>query len=61
MIKEITAKELNTESFINERVKEIKDAVGEGMAINALSGGVDSSTVTMLGHRALEAPQNRVH
>ncbi len=53
MIKEITAKELNTESFINERVKEIKDAVGEGMAINALSGGVDSSTVTMLGHRAL--------
>jgi GMP synthase (glutamine-hydrolysing) len=53
MIKEITAKELNTENFINERVKEIKDAVGEGTAINALSGGVDSSTVTMLGHRAL--------
>jgi GMP synthase (glutamine-hydrolysing) len=53
MIKEITAKELNTENFINERVKEIKEAVGEGTAINALSGGVDSSTVTMLGHRAL--------
>jgi GMP synthase (glutamine-hydrolysing) len=53
MIKEITAKELNTESFISEKVKEIKSAVGEGMAINALSGGVDSSTVTMLGHRAL--------
>jgi len=53
MIKEITAKELNTESFINERVKEIKDTVREGTAINALSGGVDSSTVTMLGHRAL--------
>jgi len=53
MIKEITAKELNTERFINEKVKEIKDAVGDGMAINALSGGVDSSTVTMLGHRAL--------
>jgi GMP synthase (glutamine-hydrolysing) len=27
--------------------------VGAGIAINALSGGVDSSTVTMLGHRAL--------
>ncbi|MDH3850975.1 MAG: asparagine synthase-related protein [Deltaproteobacteria bacterium] len=27
--------------------------VGDGIAINALSGGVDSSTVTMLGHRAL--------
>ncbi len=53
MIKEITAKELNTEGFINEKVKEIKGSVGEGMAINALSGGVDSSTVTMLGHRAL--------
>ena len=53
MIQEITARELDTERFINERVKEIRDAVGDGMAINALSGGVDSSTVTMLGHRAL--------
>jgi len=53
MIKEITAQELNTENFINEKVKEIRESVGDGMAINALSGGVDSSTVTMLGHRAL--------
>jgi GMP synthase (glutamine-hydrolysing) len=53
MIKEITAQELNTESFINEKVKEIQNMVGDGMAINALSGGVDSSTVTMLGHQAL--------
>jgi len=53
MITEITAQQLNTESFISEKVKEIKDAVGDGTAINALSGGVDSSTVTMLGHRAL--------
>ncbi|MGD0337841.1 MAG: asparagine synthase-related protein [Bacteroidota bacterium] len=53
MIKEITARALNTRSFINEKVEEIKNAVGDGMAINALSGGVDSSTVTMLGHRAL--------
>jgi GMP synthase (glutamine-hydrolysing) len=53
MTKEITAQELNTDRFINEKVKEIRDAVGGGMAINALSGGVDSSTVTMLGHRAL--------
>ena len=54
MIKEIAVQELKTEQFINEKVGEIKAAVGEGMAINALSGGVDSSTVTMLGHRALE-------
>jgi len=53
MTKEITAQELNTDRFINEKVKEIRGAVGDGMAINALSGGVDSSTVTMLGHRAL--------
>lgn len=53
MIEEITAQELNTEQFINEKVKEIKRVVADGMAINALSGGVDSSTVTMLGHRAL--------
>ena len=53
MINEITTKELNTEQFINTKVKEIKGAVGDGMAINALSGGVDSSTVTMLGHQAL--------
>jgi GMP synthase (glutamine-hydrolysing) len=53
MSKEITAKELKPEQFIAEKVKEIKDAVGDGLAINALSGGVDSSTVTMLGHRAL--------
>jgi len=53
MIKEITAQELNTENFINDKVKEIRNVVGDGIAINALSGGVDSSTVTMLGHRAL--------
>ncbi|HPX56677.1 MAG TPA: ATP-binding protein [Syntrophales bacterium] len=53
MIQEITLQALNTERFINERAKEIRDAVGDGTAINALSGGVDSSVVTMLGHRAL--------
>lgn len=53
MIIEITAKELAAEKFINEKVKEIQSTVGSGTAINALSGGVDSSTVTMLGHRAL--------
>jgi GMP synthase (glutamine-hydrolysing) len=53
MMEEITAQELDPEKFIDESVKKIRDAVGDGMAINALSGGVDSSTVTMLGHRAL--------
>lgn len=53
MIKEITAKQLNTAKFIEQKIKEIQDAVGDGTAINALSGGVDSSVVTMLGHKAL--------
>ena len=53
MIREITAQELDPETFIQDKVEEIKGAVSDGWAINALSGGVDSSTVTMLGHRAL--------
>jgi GMP synthase (glutamine-hydrolysing) len=53
MTTEIVAHELDTEQFINEKVHEITGTVGGGMAINALSGGVDSSVVTMLGHRAL--------
>jgi GMP synthase (glutamine-hydrolysing) len=53
MITEITASKLSTEQFITDKVKAIQDAVGNETAINALSGGVDSSTVTILGHRAL--------
>ncbi len=53
MIKEITAKGMDSAKFIRDRVEEIRTAVGDGLAINALSGGVDSSVVTMLGHRAL--------
>jgi len=53
MTKEVKAQELDTNRFIEEKVREIQGAVGEYTAINALSGGVDSSTVTMLGHRAL--------
>ena len=52
-IKEITIQELNPEEFVEQAVEEISSTVGNGSAINALSGGVDSSAVTMLGHRAL--------
>jgi len=52
-IREIKLKDLKPEEFIKRQVKEISAAVGKGVAINALSGGVDSSVVTMLGHRAL--------
>jgi len=50
---EITIQDLNTTEFIEQKIQEIRSIVGDGKAINALSGGVDSSTVTMLGHKAL--------
>ncbi|MCX5706826.1 MAG: asparagine synthase-related protein [Candidatus Omnitrophica bacterium] len=52
-IQEIRVVDLDTKSFIKEKAKEISDMVGSELAINALSGGVDSSAVTMLGHKAL--------
>ena len=52
-IKEIPSAEMNAKEFISIQTKEIADAVGDGSAITALSGGVDSSVVTLLGHRAL--------
>ena len=52
-VKEITLEKLNPEKFIEEKVQEISSVVGDNLAVNALSGGVDSSTVTMLGHKAL--------
>ena len=52
-IEEIPVDKLKVEKFIEEKVDEISRTVGEGLAVNALSGGVDSSVVTMLGHRAL--------
>ncbi len=54
MIEEIKARRLDTEQFIKEKTREIREIVGDGMALNALSGGVDSSTVTLLGHKALK-------
>lgn len=50
---EIPAGKLNAREFIQKQVKEIAETVGDGAAITALSGGVDSSVVTVLGHRAL--------
>jgi len=51
--KEVRLNEANTAEFIEEKAKEISSLVAGGIAINALSGGVDSSVVTMLGHKAL--------
>ena len=53
MVQELRAGDLNADRFVSQQVEDIRKAVGKGRAINALSGGVDSSTVTMLGHKAL--------
>ena len=52
-IQEIQLRDLDVKTFIAEKTREISSLVGDGTAINALSGGVDSSTVTLLAHRAL--------
>ena len=44
---------MDYDRFVEEAVTEIRQTVGGDVAISALSGGVDSSTVTALGHRAL--------
>lgn len=52
-IQEIRLSELDPKAFIKEQVESIRASVGDGTAVVALSGGVDSSVTTMLGHRAL--------
>ena len=41
------------ESFVASTVKEIKEKVGDGKVICALSGGVDSTVTALLIHRAI--------
>jgi GMP synthase (glutamine-hydrolysing) len=43
----------NYRAFVDEQIAFIRESVGSGIAINALSGGVDSSVVTVIGHRSL--------
>ena len=52
-IREIRLEELDSDQFIAEKIEEVSSIVGDGLAINALSGGVDSSVVTLLSHKAL--------
>ncbi|HNS19425.1 MAG TPA: ATP-binding protein [Sedimentisphaerales bacterium] len=44
---------MDCKAFVEEQISQIRKTVGNATAINALSGGVDSSLVTVLGHRAL--------
>ena len=48
------AADWNTEKFISETVEEIRAAAGEdGIALCAISGGIDSGVSALLGHLAL--------
>lgn len=44
---------MDYQKFVEDQVAYISEMVGNNLAINALSGGVDSSVVTVLGHRAI--------
>lgn len=44
---------MDYQAFVDEQIAELKETVGDGLAVTALSGGVDSSVVTVLAHRAL--------
>ena len=50
---EIMLEDLRIGEFIEEKSHNISSVVGDGLVINALSGGVDSAVVTMLGFKAL--------
>src|SRR3989344_2377817 len=41
------------EDYVNNLIKDIKDSIGDEKAICALSGGVDSSVVALLVHKAI--------
>ena len=44
---------MDTQKFIKKTVKEIRETVGKEKALVALSGGVDSSVVTVLARKAI--------
>ena len=52
-IQEIKLDDLVEEKFIEEQVAQLKKVVGGDVAINALSGGVDSAVVTLIANKAL--------
>lgn len=44
---------MNYKTFVEQQIASIRESVGNGIAINALSGGVDSSVVTVIGYHSL--------
>lgn len=52
-VQEIKLNDLKPEAFIEEQCRLISEQVGPSKAVNALSGGVDSSVTTILAYQAL--------
>jgi len=52
-VREIPLSALQPKDFIKKKMADIAADVKNGIAINALSGGVDSSVVTLLGFKTL--------
>lgn len=44
---------MDYQKFLDQQIESIQNEVGGAAAINALSGGVDSSVTTVIGHKAL--------
>jgi len=51
-LQELKTTDLKPEEFIEQKIQQLRAQV-DGPAVNALSGGVDSSVVTLLGFKAL--------
>jgi GMP synthase (glutamine-hydrolysing) len=45
--------EFNPKEFVEKQIREIREVLGKERALIAVSGGVDSSTCTVLVHRAI--------
>ena len=52
-VQEIKVQDLEVGCFVEEKTKWIAETVGDGLAVNALSGGVDSS------HSGAASPKGR--
>ena len=54
MIEEVKRKKMfEPEKFIERQVEEVKETIGDGKAVIAVSGGVDSTVCAVLTHRAV--------
>ena len=51
-LQELKTTDLKPQEFIEQKIQELQAQI-DGPAVNALSGGVDSAVVTLLGFKAL--------